>query len=91
MLDRGAVIRRATSADAHAIAACLGAAFEPYRAEYTPGAFTDTVLSVTLDTTLPLAHAIAFYQHRGYAPTGRVADFYGMSLYECEKRLEARP
>lgn len=37
-------IRKATVADAPAILACLAAAFEPYRDQYTPGAFADTVL-----------------------------------------------
>jgi GNAT superfamily N-acetyltransferase len=38
-------IRRAERADAAAIHRCLVAAFEPYRAEYTEGAFADTVPS----------------------------------------------
>ncbi len=38
-------IRRATDDDSHGILACLREAFEPYRAEYTPGAFLDTVLT----------------------------------------------
>jgi ribosomal protein S18 acetylase RimI-like enzyme len=38
-------IRRATSADAPGILACLGAAFEDYRDLYTPEAFLDTVLT----------------------------------------------
>jgi ribosomal protein S18 acetylase RimI-like enzyme len=37
-------IRPATTDDVTGILACLGAAFEPYRAEYTPAAFADTVL-----------------------------------------------
>ncbi|HLV86741.1 MAG TPA: GNAT family N-acetyltransferase [Candidatus Sulfotelmatobacter sp.] len=37
-------IRRAASEDAEAILACLDAAFAPYRSQYTPGAFADTVL-----------------------------------------------
>lgn len=36
-------VRRATRADGPAILTCLTEAFEPYRAEYTPGAFDDTV------------------------------------------------
>jgi ribosomal protein S18 acetylase RimI-like enzyme len=42
---------------------------------------------VTLDTTAPLTRAIAFYRRHGYAPTGRVQDFYGMPLYEYAKEL----
>ena len=40
---RGAVVQ-----DAAAILACLDAAFVPYRAQYTPSAYLDTVL--TLET-----------------------------------------
>jgi ribosomal protein S18 acetylase RimI-like enzyme len=42
---------------------------------------------VTLDTTAPLARAIAFYRSHGYKPTGRVQDFYGMPLCEFAKYL----
>ena len=38
-------IRRATLADARAILACLAAAFEPYRDQYSRGAFEDTTLT----------------------------------------------
>jgi GNAT superfamily N-acetyltransferase len=38
-------IRRATSGDENAILDVLGEAFEPYRAQYTPGAYADTVLT----------------------------------------------
>ncbi|HJQ13018.1 MAG TPA: GNAT family N-acetyltransferase [Gemmatimonadaceae bacterium] len=37
------VIRQAEVADAAAIAVCLREAFEPYRSQYTAGAFADTV------------------------------------------------
>jgi len=37
-------IRKADANDADAILACLGAAFEGYRCQYTPAAFADTVL-----------------------------------------------
>jgi predicted N-acetyltransferase YhbS len=39
-------IRQATSTDAQDILDCLRIAFEPYRTSYTPGAFTDTVLTL---------------------------------------------
>jgi ribosomal protein S18 acetylase RimI-like enzyme len=42
---RGITMRKASQADAPAILACLGVAFEPYRDGYTPAAFTDTVLT----------------------------------------------
>lgn len=38
-------IRRADTNDAADILKCLAAAFEPYRAQYTPAAYADTVLS----------------------------------------------
>src|SRR6266540_4245599 len=39
-------VRRAAMADAQGVLDCLAAAFAPYRAEYTPEAFQDTVLTV---------------------------------------------
>lgn len=42
---------------------------------------------ITLDTTEPLARAIRFYQRHGYSPSGRVASFFGMPLYEYRKGL----
>jgi GNAT superfamily N-acetyltransferase len=39
------VIRPATANDAPAILECLRAAFEPYRLQYTPEAYLDTVMS----------------------------------------------
>jgi GNAT superfamily N-acetyltransferase len=41
---------------------------------------------VTLDTTAPLRPAVAFYQKYGYRRSGRVSEFFGMPLYEFEKR-----
>jgi GNAT superfamily N-acetyltransferase len=38
-------IRKAVAKDSAAILDCLGASFEGYRNEYTPGAFADTVLN----------------------------------------------
>lgn len=37
------LVRPAAAGDVDAMRACLLAAFEPYRADYTPGAFLDTV------------------------------------------------
>ena len=39
-------IRRAGDGDADAILRCLSEAFEPYRSQYTPDAWTDTVQTV---------------------------------------------
>jgi GNAT superfamily N-acetyltransferase len=150
-------IRRATAADAAAILDCLSAAFVPYRGQYTPDAYADTVLSeqsirrrmmtmsvfvavnpageivgtigcqafspeeghlrgmavrpeyqgqgisaellsaaeselrkkkcvrITLDTTEPLKRAVDFYEKNGYAPSGKVTDFFGMPLFEYVK------
>jgi ribosomal protein S18 acetylase RimI-like enzyme len=39
-------VRAATGRDFDGILACLAAAFEPYRGDYTEGAFADTVLSL---------------------------------------------
>ena len=45
-MDTAAIeIRPATVEDAKGIQTCLAAAFEPYRAEYSPGAYADTVLN----------------------------------------------
>ena len=38
-------VRKATSADACGILACLSAAFEVYRDSYTPAAFAETILT----------------------------------------------
>jgi ribosomal protein S18 acetylase RimI-like enzyme len=42
---------------------------------------------IALDTTVPLQRAIRFYQRNGFAPSGRVTDFFGMPLYEYVKPL----
>lgn len=42
---------------------------------------------VTLDTTAPLMRAVRFYSRNGYSASGRVADFFGMPLYEYRKLL----
>ena len=43
---KAASIRNATSADCKGILACLHAAFGPFKTQYTPGAYTDTVLDL---------------------------------------------
>lgn len=42
---------------------------------------------ITLDTTEPLQRAMRFYEKHGYRPSGRVTDFFGMSLHEYVKEL----
>jgi ribosomal protein S18 acetylase RimI-like enzyme len=42
---------------------------------------------VTLDTTAALPRAIRFYEKHGFARSGKVADYYGMPLYEFAKSL----
>jgi len=154
-------IRNATAEDAPGILECLRAAFEPYRAQYTPEAFRDTTLDagalrrrlsamtvlvaaehdevigtiafsleggeghlrgmavrperqgsdlatsllsraeadlrargctrITLGTTEPLERAVRFYRRRGFEPTGRVSDFFGMRLHEYARRLGGDP
>ena len=42
---------------------------------------------VTLDTTAPLKPAIRFYEKNGYTATNKVSNFFGMPLYEYQKRL----
>jgi ribosomal protein S18 acetylase RimI-like enzyme len=42
---------------------------------------------VTLDTTGPLIRAMRFYEKRGFRPTGKVSDFYGMRLLHYRKEL----
>lgn len=44
-------------------------------------------IRATLDTTEPLQRAIRFYERNGYRASGRVADFFGMPLFEYVKRL----
>jgi GNAT superfamily N-acetyltransferase len=151
-------IRRATSADGEGILGCLRSAFEPFQHQYTPGAYSDTVLNrntlqdrlremfvfvavsdsdevigtigcnaldgeghlrgmavvpgwqgrgiakllldlaeshlrengcnrITLDTTEPLKRATRFYVRNRFSATGRLVDFFGMPLFEYQKRL----
>ena len=43
---------------------------------------------VTLDTTAPLRAAIRFYEKHGFRATGRIADFFGMELFEYDLSLD---
>jgi GNAT superfamily N-acetyltransferase len=43
--------------------------------------------TVTLDTTEPLKRALRFYEKNGYRPTGKVASFFGMPLFEYSKSI----
>ena len=43
--------------------------------------------TVTLDTTLPLRAAMRFYEKNGYKRSGKVSDFFGMTLVEYVKAL----
>jgi len=42
---------------------------------------------VTLDTTEPLVSAMRFYERNGFRRTGKISDFFGMSLIEYAKQL----
>jgi putative acetyltransferase len=44
-------------------------------------------LSVHLETTKPLHRAMRFYERCGFRRTGRVTDFFGMTLIEYSKDL----
>lgn len=41
----------------------------------------------TLDTTEPLLRAMRFYEKHGYRCSGKIGDFFGMSLHEYVKDL----
>jgi GNAT superfamily N-acetyltransferase len=43
---------------------------------------------ISLDTTAPLQRAIRFYERNGFRPSGKITDFFGMSLYEYVKPLQ---
>jgi ribosomal protein S18 acetylase RimI-like enzyme len=42
---------------------------------------------ISLDTTVPLRRAIRFYERNGFRPSGIVADFFGMPLFEYIKAV----
>ncbi len=74
-------IRRATTADADGILGCLQAAFEPYRARYTPDAFSDTVLTaVTIQ--LRLATMAIFV---AVTPVGEIVGTIGCGVVSPEE------
>jgi len=42
---------------------------------------------VTLDTTEPLIPAMRFYERNGFRRTGKISDFFGMTLIEYAKEI----
>ena len=42
---------------------------------------------ISLDTTSPLARAIRLYERFGFAPSGKIQDFFGMPLMEYVKTI----
>jgi GNAT superfamily N-acetyltransferase len=42
---------------------------------------------ITLDTTLPLARAMGFYEKNAFRRSGKVTDFFGMPLIEYVREL----
>jgi GNAT superfamily N-acetyltransferase len=42
---------------------------------------------ICLETTAPLLRASRFYERNGYAPSGKITDFFGMPLIEYLKTL----
>jgi len=64
------VIRPAEAGDESGILQCLRAAFEPYRAEYTPEAYADTVLDeATLAARMRQMHVLVAPSHGKIAGT----------------------
>jgi GNAT superfamily N-acetyltransferase len=45
---------------------------------------------ITLDTTAPLERAMRFYEKSGYRRSGKTTDFFGMPLFEYEKRRSTK-
>ena len=74
-------IRRATPADADGILGCLQAAFEPYRARYTPDAFRDTVLTA-MTIQLRLATMAVFV---AVTPVGEIVGTIGCGVVSPEE------
>ncbi len=44
---------------------------------------------LSLDTTEPLRRAVRFYEKHGFRFSGRVTEFFGMSLFEYVKELRS--
>ena len=64
------VIRAASQGDEEGILCCLAAAFEPYRAEYTPEAYADTVLDqASLKKRLQHMHVLVAVASEGIVGT----------------------
>ena len=81
------VIRPATTADAAGILACLAAAFEPYRQQYTAAAFADTTLDErTIHERLRAMHVLVAVADGGVVGTvagavaGREGHLRGMAV-----------
>lgn len=77
----GILIRQATLADARGILDCLAAAFEPYRASYTPEAYLDTVLT---DATI-LARLASMHIFVAIAGETQVVGTIGCALISPEE------
>ncbi|GEM_PF-3958223 len=76
-------IREAQPADARAIADLLASAFEAFKPEYTPAAYSATVLTPPfLDAAIRLYRACGFEER---ADGGR--DLFGTPLIPMRKRL----
>jgi len=74
-------LRRAAATDARGIIACLHAAFAPYREQYTPQAFQDTVLTAQTVHQRLVEMAVFVAQ----APTGEVVGAIGCALVSAEE------
>ena len=80
-------IRRAEVQDAEAILACLASAFEIYREQYTPAAFSDTVLhSNTVQCRMRDMHVLVAVCNGdivgtiGYSVSGQEGHLRGMAV-----------
>ncbi len=72
------VVRGAAAGDIQGIADCLRSAFEPYRGDYTPDAFRDTV-PTTVAIGLRLAEMSLFV---AISDTGEIAGTIGFKLVD---------
>jgi GNAT superfamily N-acetyltransferase len=76
-------IGRATLDDADGILNCLRAAFEPYRTQYTPGAYADTIM--TADTVRQRIQGMTVLVARRDA--GPIIGTIGADVHETEGHL----